>query len=407
VLGITVALVATLGTRALADDPDDGVSVVEVPDMQTDAKQPQPATESPPLVAANSGSNGDGSAVITDALPQRLSPDGEEHPEMPVVAQAQEHTGEQPATGEGQSDQVDQDEQPSGLSECAGDCSTQPPNPKDPTVAASRWWGRAFDRVVNWFRLPNRRETAALNEFSTLSRTQQIRYVAGGLDFAEQMIRRHQDQPVDLARLREGLVISLKAINEVMKPQMGEDTLGWAIADGMRSRAEGLLQRVDELRNPMSVVSSDLDTQTPGFSQVGDEQVPELPRTRATKQLPGLPGATATEQLPPLPETRATMQLPGLPGFTSSEQGSSVLHAQATPQQQAPRNLPDNLDEFAETTAQQAQYVATLAFGGPVLFRLVRDVLLGAGIAWDGVGGLLLKPRPQPVRVPTPTALPR
>jgi hypothetical protein len=104
------------------------------------------------LAPGGEATGSEGSAIGGED-PQPSAPSVvEEHPEAPIVAQAQpDHADEQPAEGK---DQAGQDEQRgSGSGGCASSCSTQPPNPGGPTVAAAgSWWGRGFlDRLAQRF----------------------------------------------------------------------------------------------------------------------------------------------------------------------------------------------------------------------------------------------------------------
>jgi len=84
VLGLNVALVAALGTRALADPDGDGL-LAAAADSQTE--QPQTATESQQLAASNLGSADDDSAVTRGDPAQLLN--GQEHPQLATVPQDQ------------------------------------------------------------------------------------------------------------------------------------------------------------------------------------------------------------------------------------------------------------------------------------------------------------------------------
>jgi hypothetical protein len=172
-------------------------------------------------------------------------------------------------------------------------------------------------------------------------------------------------------------------------------------------RAREIVQAAQQKLRDLEMTAVNLDTRTPGFSQVQvkDKQAPEVPGTSAV-QVPGLPGSSATDLKTDLPGTSA-VQVPGLPGTTETRLGDNgVLHAQATSQQPATRRLPENLNAFVETTAQQARYMATLAFGGPALFRLAPELWAAAlALARGGLGNWLRQPQPVPVR--TPTAPPR
>jgi len=136
VLVLTVALVATLGTRALAD-PDDGEWLGAAPDPQTQPPQLQSATDAQQLAAGNPGSTpSNDTEVISDATSQVLTGEaltGEEQPKTPI-AQGQTVSRDDVAED---TDQVDQDQQQGSPTGCTSGCSTEPPDPGTPTVRAS------------------------------------------------------------------------------------------------------------------------------------------------------------------------------------------------------------------------------------------------------------------------------
>jgi hypothetical protein len=165
---MTLALVATLGTRALADtdvigDGDDVSSLLGAsgePDDQPGTDQAQTGTRQ--QAAGDIDGNSDG--VVTDSVvtggatgsPQDQS--GGVHPQTPAaVAQGRQDpdgTDEQVAVERQEGDRAGQEGQRGGPGECAGDgCSTAPPDPGDPTVAAAAgagdWWSR-HPRVASW-----------------------------------------------------------------------------------------------------------------------------------------------------------------------------------------------------------------------------------------------------------------
>jgi hypothetical protein len=127
-----MALVAAVGTRALADT-DDGVSFGEDPDPRTE--QPQPQTETAQLAAVNlEGNGGDGSTVMTGDPSQVVNPRDETRPEAAVVdAQTQPGTtGEQVAQAQ---DQPDQPRQEGDTTSCSDSPCSQ--DPEVPTALAA------------------------------------------------------------------------------------------------------------------------------------------------------------------------------------------------------------------------------------------------------------------------------
>jgi hypothetical protein len=144
-MALTLALVATLSARALADDDDDGGSLDPAAGLQT--QQPQAASEPQQLAVAAPGSTDGNDRAITGGSPPQAHPG--EQPEPPVIVQGQaqaEHPGEQPTVSEDQSDQATQDEQGSGPVGCIDSC---PPAPTDPVgpIAAAVGGGGFFDRI--------------------------------------------------------------------------------------------------------------------------------------------------------------------------------------------------------------------------------------------------------------------
>ncbi|HKE97887.1 MAG TPA: hypothetical protein VKG45_02995 [Actinomycetes bacterium] len=141
---MTLALVASLGTRALADT-DDGAPFPgpsgEDPGTWTDADQADPGTQQE-AVAVDTAGGGD-QGLGTTGTPQVVHPGGEEHPQAPgLVAEARPEdtdaqTAQAPRTATaGQPEPSDQDEQHDGPGRCAsGGCSTEPPDLGPPTVA--------------------------------------------------------------------------------------------------------------------------------------------------------------------------------------------------------------------------------------------------------------------------------
>jgi len=149
-------LVATLGTRALADDGDSS-SLDQAPSPQV--QQSQSAAESQQLAALDpGGTDGDDRAVIGGDTRQGMSGEQTE----PPVAQGQaEHPGEALVAG---TDQPERDQQHGGPTGCAGDCSTRPPDPREPLVAAAPDGGGWLDRLRAWWsggRQPSPRQEPA------------------------------------------------------------------------------------------------------------------------------------------------------------------------------------------------------------------------------------------------------
>jgi len=131
--GLTLALVATLGTRALADDPDNGLSLVDSSGEQTDQATQPPTGQAPDQRAADQGDpSGDDTASVTPlGLVQPPTVLGQAH--------AEDTDGQALVAGRPPTGQSEQDEQPSGLAGGCVDglCSQQPPGPGDPTVQAA------------------------------------------------------------------------------------------------------------------------------------------------------------------------------------------------------------------------------------------------------------------------------
>jgi hypothetical protein len=147
VLGLILALVATLGAPALADDTDDGLAFPEFPGEPDQANQPPASHAADQLTVAQGDPNGDDTASVTPPAPNQPL----------TVAQAQaEHTDGQVQAAGQQTGQTKQDEQPdSPAGGCLdGLCSQKPPDPGDPTVNAAAegggWLGplwRALSRL--------------------------------------------------------------------------------------------------------------------------------------------------------------------------------------------------------------------------------------------------------------------
>src|SRR4029453_14495972 len=99
-VGLTLTLVASLGTRALADT--DGEPTVDA--SQTPQGGQGVATESPPSALVGDGTIGDGGAVATGTPPEVPAAEGQQQDSMPpVVAEVQAaNPDEQPVAGAGQ-----------------------------------------------------------------------------------------------------------------------------------------------------------------------------------------------------------------------------------------------------------------------------------------------------------------
>ena len=391
---LTLALVATLGTRALADDGNSG-SLDQAPGPQTEQLQPQAAT-SQQLAAVDPGStDGNHSTVIDGDTPQGSSGG---QPKPPVVAQGQGQA-EHP-------DPADQDQRPnSSPIGCASDCAAAPTDRRDPIVAAvppqepqppqqgqPRSPPPSIEdikrdlrsvREVQAQRAEEGREMGYRERDAETARLGRAREGIQQLEaqVAEGTLDVDPDQLADLRRtwdeahwqfgvdhdlLRGGLERYVherlrdaeRDLNELRARAEGRQTdyprnrtpAPQVWLDGARHELEqerplveaeadstklarlaelehwlGDVQRRLDYENPMSVVN--LDTRTPGYSQVEDQQAPRLPGFTASAQVPQLPGTTPTK-------------VPGLPGTTPTKLDNSPLQAQATLQQQASKARP-------------------------------------------------------------------
>jgi hypothetical protein len=176
---------------------------------------------------------------------------------------------------------------------------------------------------------------------------------------------------------------------QALEHQAADDPHALAALQRAREISQAARQKLRDLDLPATAVN--LDPRVPVYGQVKPGQVLELSGIKATK-VPALPGTSA-------------VQVPGLPETTETRLGDSgVLHTQATPGQRATRRRPENLDAFVETTAQQAQYMVTLAFGGPALVRLAPELWAAAvALARYGLSSWLR----QPKQVQVPAVRPR
>lgn len=362
ILGMTLALVAAVVPRAVAETDDGGLSFStsfdKAPDPQTGTEQLQTGTEQlrieqPPAdVALTTNDKGsDDSAVTASATPQ--VPNGEEHAAAPlIVANAYPQDQQQGDTATGGQRTAEQDqpeqrerEQRSDVAACGSDgCSkmilgpgnltaSAPPDDDPPGGGGSK---QPFGLEEVTWRLDSVQGDVEYLETvlgipgppsDTPDQTDPA-YDRLVLDRAKQQLQDLDDQVADMPPAQRDRLAKLKGRLEVPE---------WWLAG----------------QHPMSIVR------------------PDLPRT--------------------------------LPAFTPSEQDSNLLHARATPMQQATtRKLPENLDEYLATQEENARYLIPLALGAPVLFKLAfkfaPELWAAAGIARSALGRLALKP--QPVKVP-------
>ena len=138
VLGLAMALVATLDTRALAGDTD-SLSSLESPGEQTDQANQLSANQAPGQRTAAQGDHS--SDDVTSVTP----PEFDEPPS--VIAQAEHNGGQVQGAGQQLTGQPEQDEQPSSPTGGCLDspCSQEPPGPGDPTVKAAAEGGGFLD----------------------------------------------------------------------------------------------------------------------------------------------------------------------------------------------------------------------------------------------------------------------
>jgi hypothetical protein len=154
VLVLTLALVATLGTRALADTGDgESLDSLSMLTSSEDTAQETGSEITPPpaaYAALNPTSDGGDEHVGTDAAtPPVPNQDGQDVTVAQDQVQGQaEHPGEQLAADK---DQADRDRQPGGPTGCTGDCSTQPPAPDGPPAIAAATGGGLFGWLRGWW----------------------------------------------------------------------------------------------------------------------------------------------------------------------------------------------------------------------------------------------------------------
>jgi len=161
-----------------------------------------------------------------------------------------------------------------------------------------------------------------------------------------------------------------------------------------RARLEGQPEaaEVAELVRRGRAALRDDPAPDPGQQQMTavDQPAPQLPGySQEDTQVPKLPGTVATK-VPELPGTRATQQAPDLPGFTSSEQDSSLLHAQATPAQNVTKMPTDTrIRALVDAELPRITAAARFALGS----TLATAIWSSTGIvARDALSRLALKP---------------
>jgi len=295
VLGLTLALVATLGTRALAD-PDDGGPLVETPDLQTEQLQAQP------LPADNPGGTDDaGSAIVTDAASQALTPSGEEHPQSPTVAQAPQPERSDERT-EGR-DQAGEDVQLADASGCGdGPCSKEPPTkpltPGNHAVIVPGWphgeW--PFDN----FGQPN-------EHYDRLTPDQKMDLVQRDIGLGDYVIPRLGNTPdrFQVGVYQRILQRAAERLDREVAPHVTPDTPEGRRLTEQRDKLAEQLGQLDRLRNPASVVQVDPSgTQPQGQRPVVQSPTPPHGHAEGARP-PELPGTSVTDLKTNPPPVRA------------------------------------------------------------------------------------------------------
>jgi len=420
VVALTLAVVALVGTRAVAADGEgDGSSFGSGQASDTPSEQARPeqapgeqlrGEQQQPDVAVhlNSSSNdSSGDEVVAGGTPQEPNPIAAEQLQTaavdartllqarsdqldvrqpPVQAGEEEHGGPGGCTGEGCS------KLPLLAAEVPGGRPGDGDESSDP-----RWDGLnllahhdpqsqlhkdVIDVLFEITELDDQIDgiSEALDDFA----------IDGDIDWlAEDMKLLGNLGPTDPYEILGELALRSARL-QALEHQAADDPHALAALRRAREISQAARRKLSDLDLPATAVN--LDPRVPVYGQVKPGQVPELSGIKATK-VPALPGTSAVE-------------VPGLPGTTETRLGDSgVLHAQAT------RRLPENLDAFVETTAQQAQYMATFAFGGPALVRLAPELRALAPELWAaavalaryGLGSWLRQPKP----VQVPAARPR
>src|SRR5262245_14603814 len=289
VLVLTVTLVATLGTRALADDGNDGSffgPFGEAPGSQSDSAQGQTQPDQPSADAApNPDSSSGGTSQLSTAADRTT--DGGDSRQTPTPAaasqdqqQAAQPPGEQhdltATVTQDDHDQATQDDSHGTPATCSGGspCSPEPATPRNFAAAGPPSWDDPGEE--DWDD-PDDLEDGEAADASPRTMDENLDQLQENIEWVERIIQEIRDRPdqraeggkADLILQLDGpdatvaesradmagsvLGIQLDVINIELAPQLAGDTARLQRLNELRAKAEEAQRQLQQLADELTV----------------------------------------------------------------------------------------------------------------------------------------------------------